>query len=54
MAVDWGLAGQIAGFGFGLVFLVLIIVAVAMWLTGLVISKTSTGEDETTDSQKGA
>ena len=56
MAVDWtwSQAGQIGGIGFGIVFAVLIILAVAIWLTGLVISKIGTSKDETTDSQKGA
>ena len=54
MTVDWGFAGQIGGMGFGIVFAVLIILAVAIWLTGLVIRKTSKGEDETGDSKKGA
>ncbi|MFC1933056.1 OadG family protein [Chloroflexota bacterium] len=54
MAVDWGLAGRIGGMGFGMVFAVLIILAVAIWLTGLVISKVSSSEDETSNSKKGA
>ena len=40
MGVDWGLAGQIGGFGFGLVFVVLTVLALAIWLMGLVLSKT--------------
>ena len=54
MAVDWGLAGQIGGMGFGIVFAVLIILAVAIWLTGLVFSKIDTCKDETTETKKGA
>ncbi len=54
MAVDWALAGQIGGVGFGIVFAVLIILAVAIWLTGLVISKIGTAKNETSDSKKGA
>ena len=53
MAVDWGLAGQIGGIGFGLVFAVLIILALAIWLTGLVLSKIGTGKAETGDEKKG-
>ncbi len=49
MAVDWGFAGQIGGVGFGIVFAVLIILAVAIWLTGLVISKIGTSKDETSE-----
>ena len=36
---DWGDAWQMAGVGFGVVFLVLIILAVAIWITGIVIKK---------------
>ncbi len=46
MVVDWGFAGQVSGIGFGLIFTVLIILAVAIWLTGLVISKIGTGKDK--------
>ena len=53
MAVDWGFAGQIGGFGFGLVFAVLIILAVAIWVAGIVIKKISTGKGETEDKEKG-
>ncbi len=54
MAVDWGLAGQIGGMGFGIVFAVLIILAVAIWLTGRVISKIGISKGETNDRKKGA
>jgi len=53
MAVDWGFAGQIGGFGFGLVFGVLIILAVAIWLVGLVLSKIGAGKGEAEDKKKG-
>jgi Na+-transporting methylmalonyl-CoA/oxaloacetate decarboxylase gamma subunit len=53
MAVDWGFAGQIGGFGFGLVFAVLIILAVTIWVMGLVVSKISIGRGETGDKRKG-
>ena len=54
MTVDWGLARQIGGTGFGIVFAVLIILAIVLWLTGLVTGKISTNKNETTDGQKGA
>ena len=54
MSVDWGQAVQIGGFGFGLVFVVLIILAVAIWLTGLVTRRIGTGGEETSDKKKGA
>ena len=53
MGVDWGFAGQIGGFGFGLVFLVLIVLALAIWLVGLVLRKTSTSKGETNNKKKG-
>lgn len=54
MAIDWGLAGRIGGVGFGLVFAVLIVLSVAVWLTGLVIRKIGAGKEETSDRQEGA
>ncbi len=47
MGVDWGLAGQIGGIGFGLVFVVLTVLALAIWLVGLVLSKIGSGRGET-------
>ena len=44
MVIDWGFAGQIGGVGFGMVFVLLIILAVVIWLTGLVISKINTSK----------
>ncbi len=54
MTIDWGLAGKIGGIGFGMVFVVLIILAVAIWLAGLVVSRISTSTDKTNDTKKGA
>jgi len=53
MEVDWGFAGQIGGIGFGLVFAVLIILALAIWLTGLVLSKIGAGKTEAGSKKKG-
>jgi Na+-transporting methylmalonyl-CoA/oxaloacetate decarboxylase gamma subunit len=39
MEVDWTQAWQVGVIGFGLVFSVLIILALAMWLTGRLLSK---------------
>ncbi len=47
MDVDWGLAGQIGGIGFGLVFVVLSVLALAIWLVGLVLSKVGSDKGET-------
>jgi Na+-transporting methylmalonyl-CoA/oxaloacetate decarboxylase gamma subunit len=41
MTVDWVKAGQIGGVGIGLVFIVLIILAVTIWLVGFVLNKIS-------------
>ena len=46
MGVDWGLAGQIGGIGFGLVFVVLTVLALAIWLVGLVLGKIGSGKGE--------
>ena len=55
MTVDWGFAGQVGGVGFGIVFAVLIILAVAIWLTGLVIRRIGADKkEETSNNKKGA
>ena len=54
MGVDWALAGIVGGVGFGMVFGLLIILAICIWLTGLVVNKTSTVRDKTDDAKKGA
>ena len=51
--VDWGLAGQIGGIGFGMVFALLIILAVVIWLIGVVLNKISIRKSETGDEKKG-
>jgi Na+-transporting methylmalonyl-CoA/oxaloacetate decarboxylase gamma subunit len=51
MAVDWGFAVQVGGMGFGMVFVLLIILAVVIWLTGLVVNS---GKDKADNTQKGA
>ena len=53
MEVPWGEAAQIGGVGFGTVFALLIILAIIIWLTGLVFGKTSTGESKTVSQKKG-
>ena len=55
MGVDWGFAGQVGIVGFGMVFALLIILAAVIWLTGLVVKKSSTtAKDKTDNTQKGA
>ena len=41
MAIDWGQASQIGGAGFGTVFLVLLVLAVAISLISIAIRKIS-------------
>ncbi len=53
MAVPWGQALQVGGVGFGMVFALLIILAVVIKLTGLVVSKISAAKSETGDEEKG-
>ena len=54
MGVDWAFAGQVGGVGFGMVFGLLIILAICIWLTGLVVNKTSAAKNKTDDTKKGA
>ena len=54
MGIDWGFAGQIGGVGFGVVFVLLIMLAVAIWLVGLRFGKSKTAADETSNKKKGA
>jgi Na+-transporting methylmalonyl-CoA/oxaloacetate decarboxylase gamma subunit len=50
VAIDWGEAWQISGMGFGLVFLVLAMLAIAIWLIGLVLRRMDgRGSSEATD-----
>ena len=53
MAVDWGQALQIGGIGFGLVFVILIILALAVWLAGLMLGKIGTDKGEASDKKRG-
>ena len=39
--IDWGLVAKIAGGGFGVTILVLIILSLVAWLVGLVIQRTA-------------
>jgi len=47
MEVSWAQALQIGGVGFGMVFALLIILAIVIWLTGLALGKISSGKAET-------
>jgi Na+-transporting methylmalonyl-CoA/oxaloacetate decarboxylase gamma subunit len=52
--IDWAFAGKIGGIGFGMVFVVLLILAVVLWLTGLVFKKIDAGKEDAGDNKKGA
>lgn len=44
METDWAQALEIGGLGFGLVFAVLMLLSLAMWITGKVIARFSKGD----------
>jgi Na+-transporting methylmalonyl-CoA/oxaloacetate decarboxylase gamma subunit len=46
MSVNWGEAILLAGKSFGVVFLVLIILAVVTWLIGLVFQRIKRGQEK--------
>jgi len=54
VGVDWGFAGQVGGTGFGMVFVLLIILAAVIWLTGRLVNRTGSGNNKNDDNQKGA
>ncbi|MFC2067283.1 OadG family protein [Chloroflexota bacterium] len=53
MGVDWVFAGKVGGVGFGMVFALLIILAICIWLTGLVVNRASTVKNKTDETKKG-
>ena len=53
MGVPWGQALQLGGVGFGMVCALLIILAVVIWLTGLVVNKISVGKGDADIKKKG-
>jgi Na+-transporting methylmalonyl-CoA/oxaloacetate decarboxylase gamma subunit len=52
MTIDWAQAWQIGGIGFGLVFSVLVILALTMWLTGILLRKIGAGRGEADDKNR--
>ena len=54
MGIDWGHAYQVGGVGFGLVFVVLIFLAVVMWVSGIIIKKIESGATDAGEKKKGA
>ena len=39
MVIDWGLVAKVAGGGFGVTIVVLLILALVAWIVGLVVQK---------------
>ena len=54
MSIDWGFAGQVGGVGFGMVFALLVILAIVIWLTGLLDNKINADKNKTDNTKKGA
>jgi Na+-transporting methylmalonyl-CoA/oxaloacetate decarboxylase gamma subunit len=54
MVVNWGFAGQVGGIGVGIVFAVLVILALSTWLSSLIIRRLGGDEEETNSNKKGA
>jgi Na+-transporting methylmalonyl-CoA/oxaloacetate decarboxylase gamma subunit len=50
--MDWGLVGEIAGGGYGLGILVLVILSVVVWIIGLVVQKTAKPAAESKEGTK--
>ena len=46
MTIDWGEAVRVGLIGFGWVFMVLVILAVAIWLSGYIIRKIEKPKEE--------
>ncbi len=44
--IDWSLVAEIAGGGFGVTILALVILSLAAWIMGLVIQKTKAKPEE--------
>lgn len=52
MDIDWELVAKVVGGGYGVTFLVLIILAVCAWLVGLVLQRTTHNEEEEDSSER--
>ncbi len=52
--IDWSLVAKVAGGGFGVTIVVLIILALVAWIVGLVVQRaTKPSPEGTEDSNKG-
>ncbi|MFC1846912.1 OadG family protein [Chloroflexota bacterium] len=50
--IDWGEAWQVSAMGFGLVFIVLAILAIAVWLVGVVLRRMDGSGGEAAEESK--
>ena len=50
--IDWSLVAMVAGGGYGVTILVLIILALVAWIVGLVIQKSQARNKETPAKEK--
>ena len=53
MDVPWEQALQVGGVGFGMVFALLVVLAIVIWITGRVFGKVGIDGSETDDRKKG-
>ncbi len=49
--IDWGQAVKVGGVGFGWVFMVLVVLAVAIWLSGVIIRKLEKSKEKPADAE---
>jgi len=45
--IDWGLVAKVAGGGFGVTLLVLVLLSISVWVTGLVMREPESADKET-------
>ncbi|HEY91859.1 MAG TPA: hypothetical protein G4O07_08505 [Dehalococcoidia bacterium] len=45
--IDWGLVAKVAGGGFGVTLLVLVLLSISVWVTGLVMREPESAKKET-------
>lgn len=53
MGIDWVFAGQVGVVGFGMVFALLIILAIVIWLTGRVVNRTTSDKNKNANPKEG-
>jgi Na+-transporting methylmalonyl-CoA/oxaloacetate decarboxylase gamma subunit len=50
--IDWSLVAEVAGGGFGITILVLVVLSLVAWLVGLIVTKTKAKPEETAAKDK--